>query len=826
MIGRLCLALLAILAFCPSPSMAKADGLIADTATRGSFPLATPGQATTILRDPDDHRVVAHAADDLADDIRAVTGTRPVVATEITAAIHRPVIIGTLGKSRLIDRIAAAGKLDVTRLRGAWESFLIATVDRPLPGIEQALVIVGSDRRGTAFGAYELSEAMGVSPWVWWADVTPRHRAMLSVARGVRRFGPPSVRYRGLFLNDEDWGLFPWAARTFDPEKGNIGPKTYERIFSLLLRLKANTLWPAMHKVSTPFNADPANAKLADDHGIIMGSSHAEPMLRNNVGEWKQAPDAFNYAANPAGVHAYWEERVRSNAGYESLWTLGMRGIHDSGIVGANSPEERVALLNRIIADQRALLRDHVSPDVAKVPQMFVPYKEVLDIYRAGLAVPDDVAIVWPDDNFGYIRQFPSEAEHKRAGGTGVYYHLSYLGAPLSYLWLNTTPPALIQEEMTRAYDRGARSIWIANVGDIKPAEISITLFLEMAWAIDRWRGTSQRAFLDDWAGRTLGAEQGKAIGSILDTHFRLNFERRPEHLQWWLPGQKARQSSLSPQAVDARLARFRTLVEETRTVAATIPADLSDAYFELVDYPVRAAAAANVRYFGAERYAKLIDSRPEEARLAAGMAATADREIKALTDRFNNDIAGGKWRHIIAEEPADNQWTSYRTVPIALPSAGMRQDGATALPPMAASASEEVIVEAEDFASNRGWRLVEGLGRGKGTMIASPDAALSFTITVPPGEEPQLVLGLLPLYPDAGDGALHLDVTIDGGVAVRVDVPRETGSPHWAQGVLDNQLRVAVPATLSPGRHKIRITARSSGLALDQLLLRLVDRP
>lgn len=825
MIVRLCMALLTILALCPSPSMAKADGLIVDAATRGSFPLARLGQVTSILRDPDDHGVIAHAADDLADDIRAVTGTRPVVATAITSAIRKPVIIGTLGKNRLIDQIVATGKLDVTRLRGAWESFLIATVDRPLPGIDQALVIVGSDRRGAAFGAYELSEAMGVSPWVWWADVTPRHRDTLSVARGGRQFGPPSVRYRGLFLNDEDWGLFPWAARTFDPQKGNIGPKSYERVFNLLLRLKANSLWPAMHKVSAPFNADPANAKLADDHGIIMGSSHAEPMLRNNVGEWKQAADAFDYAANPAGVHAYWEERVRSNAQYESLWTLGMRGIHDSGIVGANSTTERVALLNRIIADQRALLHDHVRADIDTIPQMFVPYKEVLDIYRAGLTVPDDVTIVWPDDNFGYIRQFPSEAESKRAGGTGIYYHLSYLGAPLSYLWLNSTPPALIQEEMTRAYDRGARSIWIANVGDIKPAEIGITLFLEMAWDIDRWRGTSQRAFLNDWAGRTLGAEQSTAIGEILDTYFRLNFERRPEHLQWWLPGQKARQSNLSPQAVDARLARFKTLVEATRTVASAIPADLSDAYFELVDYPVRAAAAANLRTFAAERYAKLIDNRPEDARLAAGIAATADREVKSLTDRFNTEIAGGKWRYIMAEEPADNQWTSYRTVPIALPTAGMRQEGATVLPALAANAND-MTIEAEDFTSNRGWRLVDGLGRGKGVMVASPDAALSFTITIPAGESRPLLLGLLPLYPDAGDGALHLDVAVDGGTAVRVNIPRETGSPDWAQGVLDNRLRVATPISLTPGRHRVHIISRSSGLALDQLLLSPANIP
>jgi hypothetical protein len=488
----------------------------ADSAHRG-FPLASAQGVAPILYDPTDAPVVGHVAADLADDLALVTGTRPRLLTASAGIGGMPVIIGTLGHSAPVDRIVAAGKLDVRQLKGAWESFLIATVRRPLPGVEQALVIVGSDRRGTAFGVYELSGAIGVSPWVWWADVAPRRQTSLTVAAGTRRFGPPSVRYRGIFLNDEDWGLIPWASRTYDPARGNIGPKTYQRVFQLLLRLKANTLWPAMHHASAPFNSDPANARLADDYAIVMSSSHAEPMLRDNVGEWKDEPDRFNYATNPTGVSAYWRERVAANAGYENLWPIGMRGIHDSGLLGAATDDEKVALLTRIFADQRAMLAQAIGTDAARVPQTFTPYKEVLDVYRHGLKVPEDVTLVWPDDNFGYIRHFPNAVEQARPGGNGVYYHLSYLGAPLSYLWLSTTPPALVQEEMTRAYDGGIRSIWIANVGDIKPAEIDISLFLGMAWDIASARGRTQRAYLDDWAGRTFGPAQGKAIGALLD---------------------------------------------------------------------------------------------------------------------------------------------------------------------------------------------------------------------------------------------------------------------------------------------------------------------
>ncbi|QJU57766.1 hypothetical protein HL653_08165 [Sphingomonas sp. AP4-R1] len=779
--------------------------------------LANAGTVAPIVTDPADAAVVGHAAADLADDLALVTGHRPDILTTLPAG-GMPILLGTLGHSASIDRLVAAGKLDVRQLKGAWESFLIATVRRPLPGVEQALVIVGSDRRGTAYGAYELSQAIGVSPWVWWADVAPRHRDSLIIASGTRRFGPPSVRYRGIFLNDEDWGLIPWASRTHDPARGNIGPKTYERIFQLLLRLKANTLWPAMHHSSTPFNDDPANARLADSYAIVMSSSHAEPMLRNNVGEWKDAPDRFNYATNPAGVSAYWKERATANAAYENLWPIGMRGIHDSGLLGAATDDEKVALLTKIFADQRALLAQAIGRDPNRIPQTFTPYKEVLDVYRHGLKVPEDVTLIWPDDNFGYIRHFPNASEQARPGGNGVYYHLSYLGAPLSYLWLSTTPPALVQEEMLRAYDNGIRTVWIANVGDIKPAEIDISLFLGMAWDIGAARGRTQRAFLDQWAGATFGASQGKAIGGLLDDYYRLNYVRRPEHLQWWLPSEKPRFSAWSGTEIDTRLARFDALTQATGAVEASIPADLKDAFFELVDYPVRASALANRRLFASERYAQLIDAHPAEARVAAGIARDADAGIKALTRRFNDQVAGGKWRYIMAEEPADNQWRGFRLAPVALPAEGLA--GTAPWPAATPAVDAPIIIEAETAATPRGWRLISGLSHGEGSIMSEADGArLSYRLIAVTSAT--LDLGLIPLFPEGDDSALHFDVAIDGAAPHRIDVPRQAEGGGWAQGVLDNLLTVSTGLTLSPGPHDIVITARGTGLALDRLTLR-----
>ncbi|MDO6414942.1 glycosyl hydrolase 115 family protein [Sphingomonas sp. BIUV-7] len=806
--------------------------LVSETPLPGAFALAGAGQAAMLVYDPADHAVVAHAVRDLAEDVSAVTGIRPDLRARSTAPKSRHIVlIGTIGRSRAIDGLIRQGRIDVRALRGAWESFLILTVPHPLPGIEDALIIVGSDRRGTAYGVYELSEQMGVSPWTWWADVPAQKHEALWIPAGTRRFGPPSVRYRGLFINDEDWGLFPWAARTFDPARGNIGPKTYERVFELLLRLKANTLWPAMHKVSAPFNADSANAKLADDYAIVMGSSHAEPMLRNNVGEWKGTAQDFNYADNPAGVRAYWEQRVRTNARYESLWTLGMRGIHDGGMVGASTLEGRIDLLSSAIADQRAMLRRHVSPDLSGAKQMFMPYKEVLDLYRGGLKIPDDVTIVWPDDNFGYIRQFPSDAERARKGGMGVYYHLSYLGAPLSYIWLGTTPPALVQEEMTRAYDAGARTVWIANAGDIKPAEIGVSLFLEMAWDIDRWRDRDQVGFLTDWAGRTFGPARAEPIAALLDEHFRLNFERRPEHLQSWLPGERplyppttpfeiGNRYKISSVEIDQRLDRFRTLAAGSDAIRASLPQDYADAFFELVDYPVKAAAAANRRFFGAERYDSLVDTQPTIARDAGAAAIAADVELKALTRRFNETIAGGKWRYIITEEPADSQWRQFRTAPVSLPAPGLAGERPSIAPPSPLKDGGVLWQEAEQFVSNDGWVLHKSLGRGAGTMIAQhAGARLAVRMTVPAGGPRTLSLGMLPLFSnDGSDAVLHLDVQIDANPPVRLDVSHPAESPAWTQGVLDNLLAVELPDRLSPGMHDIVIVARSSGVALDRI--------
>lgn len=756
----------------------------------------------SIVTAPGDHDVVALAAEDLRRDLATVTGK---------TAGGDPIWAGTIGRNPAIDRLIASGKLDAKRLAGAWESFVIATVERPAPGVPRALVIAGSDRRGTAYGIYELSRAIGVSPWHWWADVTPLRQRDLHVRPGTHRFGPPSVKYRGIFINDEDWGLTPWSATVFEPGTRGMGPKTYARVFALLLRLKANTLWPAMHKVTPAFNANPENAALADRYAIVMGSSHAEPMLRNNVGEWSAPAEQFNYALNPGGVAGYWRERVQSNARFESIWTLGMRGIHDSGIVGAGSMEERKALLSRIIADQRDMLR---SMGLETAPQVFTPYKEVLDIYRAGLAVPDDVTLMWPDDNFGYIRRLPQPAEHRRGGGHGIYYHLSYLGAPLSYLWLSTTPPALIGEEMGRAWDLGARAMWIANVGDLKPAELATDYFLSLAWDVDGVRSRGVEGFVRRWAAENIDATLAPEIAAIMAEHHRLNFARRPEHLQWWLTGEKLRGSPYGPAEAAERMAAFDRLLDRLRAESARVPAARANAFFELVAYPVEAAVMANARLFAAEAHDRLRDHDLAAALVQARSAHAADRRIRALTERFDG-IAGGKWRGFMAVEPADGQWKSYRALPPVLPAipAG---EAAHAPLPRAEGGETAIVIEAERATGN--WRRVDGIGRN-GALIASSSTARvegELAFTLPPGRW-RLAAELLPSFPDAEGAPLALDLTLDGRThPLRAE--RVTGDAAWSQAVLDNRIALSV-AEIEGGAHRLTLSAQGGGVLLDRFV-------
>ncbi|ATC66105.1 hypothetical protein CMV30_11205 [Nibricoccus aquaticus] len=839
---------------------------VSETATVGSFALAGEGRAAVVVVAEGEFQAVALAVADFAADVERVSGVKPAVKTvsagkvdaaeaaALTKAGGGMVLVGTLGKNPWIDALVAEGKLEVSKVRGHWETFLIATVEKPFAGVERALVIVGSDRRGTAFGVYELSQAIGVSPWHWWADVVPEKKTALHVAAGVRKLGPPSVKYRGIFINDEDWGLQPWAAQTFEPENGGIGPKTYEKVFELLLRLKANTLWPAMHACTKPFNADPRNAALAEARGIVMGSSHVEPMLRNNVGEWTAAKDTYNYATNREGVLGYWEERMKTNATYESVFTLGMRGIHDSGMQGGGTPAEQIARLEKIFADQRALIAKYVKPEVEQVPQMFCAYKEVLGLFRGGLKVPDDVTVVFPDDNFGYIRDFPSETERGRKGGFGVYYHISYLGRPLSYLWLNTTPPALIWSEMRKAYDHGADRLWIVNVGDIKPAEIGTEFFLQMAWDIERWNRENLPEFLVEWAAREFGREYAKEIAAIMEEYYRLNFARKPEHLQWWLPrGEEPRPSGWTEDEVRQQIEAFAAISPRASEIHEKLGRN-ADAFYQLVEYPVIGSTLANIRYFSGELQAISRAEVVPDARVngsdgvwrfsfSSHAAEDSDKSLIGFTEKFG-EIAGGKWRGFMRLEPADDDWKSMRIAPWKVPTFSKE---AVAKVKEARGAEPLAVFAAKEFSARKvgrgevAWQVVPGLGRSGNAVTLFPLNAASFDLSRDAASAPFLEYAvefpaagtfsvrvhLLPTHALVSGRGLRFGLGVDDAAPQVVTLDVGDGGPTWAQGVLAGERLVTASVEVNAaGTRALRIYGVDAGVVIDRIEIGAVAAP
>ena len=641
--------------------------------TKYAFTLASPRQTAAILYDASDAAVVKRAAELFAADVEAVTGRRPQV-TSATGETGPAVSGGTGGGSALIRRLSEAGKIDTAPLEGAWERYLIQTVANPLPGIRKALVIAGSDRRGAAYGLFTLSELIGVSPWYWWADVPVKKHAALHVDAPPTYSQTPSVRYRGIFLNDEDWGLTPWASQTFEPERGNIGPRTYAKVCELLLRLKANYLAPAMHPVSTSFNQIPENKLVADTFAIVMGSTHCEPLLLNTASEWDtQTMGPWNYDKNKEGINRVLTQRVRENSPYENVYTLALRGLHDGAMSTTLPMHEKVRMLQQALLDQRQILAENIDRPVETVPQAFTPYKEVLEIYSNGLELPDDVTIVWPDDNYGYMKRLSGVREQRRTGRSGVYYHVSYLGVPHSYLWFSTTPPSLMYEELRKAYDTTADRLWLLNCGDLKGSEMQVSLFLDMAWDIGRFTADNVVTYPARWLAGIFGEAYYDRLEAMTREHLRLAFPRKPEYMGWGYHWNRFDHNCEQLTDTDfsftnydeapRRLEAYRKLGARAEALLHEIGDEARPAFYQLVYYPLRGAELMNRMTLGGQRnrwYAR------------QGRAATnaVRDEVQRCYDslqvitRGYNSLLGGKWNHMMSMRQNYDGVSAYFNLP------------------------------------------------------------------------------------------------------------------------------------------------------------------
>ena len=750
------------------------------------------GQSVTVACDNTEEKVVQTALQLFARDYETVFSAPATISVN-----HGGIIVGTVDKSPLI----AATGVDISDLKSKNQAFLISV----LPG--GRLLVAGSDSHGTAYGIMELSRLIGVSPWEWWADVTPEKKEAFHLAADYKMVQSPSVEYRGIFINDEDWGLMPWSSLNYEPwyKPGRIGPQTNERIFELLLRLRANTYWPAMHECSVPFFLTPGNREAAEKFGIYIGGSHCEPMACSTAGEWsRRGKGDYDYVKNSSSVCHFWEERLKEVSGQEILYTVGMRGVHDGQMQGAKTVEEQKAVLERVLKDQRDLLRKYVNKDVEAIPQVFIPYKEVLDIYRAGLEVPEDVTLMWCDDNYGYIKHFPTEVERTRKGGNGVYYHVSYWGRPHDYLWLGTFSPALLYQQMKEAYDCGIQKIWILNVGDIKPIEYQTELFLDMAWNIDQFTEGGVSDHLCNFLKREFGETTGEDLLPVMMEHYRLSYIRKPEFMgntreeEYHTNAYRiVKDMPWSRSYINKRLEDYQVISDKVEKLASRIQQDRQDAYFQLIKYPVQATAEMNKKMLYAQfaRHGEMNWNKSD----------VAYDSIASLTRIYNIGIRNnGKWHRMMDHQP--------RRLPVFEP-----VDRSSVETPMLEDSPGLYKWNGAEYSAGDAVSC-EGLGYEEKAVMLEKNKELSFDFGECPGDSVEVEIRLLPNHPIHG-GQLRFSVSIDKKNAQTVSYETQGRSEEWKENVLRNQAirRVVLPVKKRKN-HNLTIKALDEGVVIDQI--------
>jgi len=810
---------LALAALAQGPGHAS---YVAEKAGRGYFQLATAGGATPVLVSENEWPGVKRAVNSFITDVKAVTGATPALAT--AAKGKQLVIIGTLGKNQWIDQLVKSKKLNVTGIAGKWETYLVQNVTNPFPGVSSALVITGSDKRGTIFGVYDMSAQIGVSPWHWYADVAPKTKSAIYIAPGRHTDGTPAVKYRGIFINDEAPAFSGWAKEKF----GGVNHQLYEHMFELILRLKGNYLWPAMW--GNAFNDDDKlNPVLADEYGIVMGTSHHEPMDRAQQ-EWKRyGKGEWNYDKNKEGLQEFWRKGIENMGKKETIVTLAMRGDGDAPMTqGAN-----ISLLENIVKDQRQIIGEVMKKDVTQVPQVWALYKEVQEYYDKGMRVPDDVTLLLCDDNWGNIRKLPAITDKPRKGGYGIYYHFDYVGGPRNYKWLNTSTISKTWQQMNLAYEYNARQIWVVNVGDLKPMEYPISFFLDFAWNPKRWPANKLPQYAVEWAKQQFGAEHATEIASMLTRYTRYNERRKPESLD-------QNTYSLTNYNEFARVvADYNKLKDEAEKLAAIMPKQHKDSFYELVLYPIQACATLNEMYFEVAKnryYAQ--QKNGVEANKAAEKAKALYEKDAEISKYYNTVLANGKWNHMADQQHIGYTGWQQPTANIMPKLTILNPDSAknTALLPVAHDGNTlkvnglfndqngHIAIEAEHYtkavaANNIKWTTIPDYGLTLSGVMALPVTAPR--ITTPGGTSPHLeydinikqagdvavtaFIGNTLDFKNGGDGLFYA-ISIDNEAPQKVDVGSKVDGRDWTQMVLGNARKVTTKHKIATaGKHTIK---------------------
>lgn len=793
-----------------------------NTMSHAEFIIAEKSLHVYIYIDKHSDELIKWAANDLSEDIEKIVGKKITINyTDKFNPDTKGIYIG-----KIDDKLIKSLPENYTnQLQDQWENFVIKKH-------QDNLFIIGSDIRGTVYGIFEVAERIGISPWKWWADVTPLNKEIIILdlsPSGIE--AGPSVQYRGIFLNDEDWGLQPWAANTFEPETKDIGPKTYEKIFQLLLRLKANMIWPAMHPCTKAFFSISGNKEMAEKYHIYIGTSHAEPMLRNNVDEWdEQEYGEFNFFTNSTRVKQYWQERITESKNGNNIITMGMRGIHDSVMEGNASREEQIHMLETIIKEQREILTKTLNKPIENIPQVFIPYKEVLDLYNDGLKVPDDITLMWTDDNYGYIRRLSNKLEQKRKGGSGVYYHISYWGRPHDYLWLSSTQPGLIWYEMSRAYQNGAQKVWVVNVGDIKPAEYNMEFFLDLAWDINSITETTIKTHLHNWCIREFGKNTAKEIADLLEEYYRLAFLRKPEYMGWsrtepTTPTKMTEFGINNKNELQRRIDSYTTLFDNVEQVKSCIPKERQDAYFQLVEYPVKCAALMNYKFLYAQQ--AFLSEDKKQKQMLSEKSQQSYNDIKALTVVYNNNISGGKWQKMMSMNPRNLPAYAMPSYHLS-DSVKIENRSAVQNQPLT-----PIFIQANDFSktansTNYEWKTIEGLGYSNSCITLFPfdnhifnneTPYLEYSFDIEKTGKYEIEIRCLPTH--SNNFGHKIWIEINGNILKTYSINTKGRSEAWKKNVLRNFVSIKYPVTFEKrGKQTLKVCVNQTGIVLDQIAI------
>lgn len=809
-------------------------------AIAGAVALIRAGHPATVLTDANADPAVAHAAASLAADEGRVGGTPGVVAQDPRSVKGAAVVIGVAGRSALIDGLIRKGRISIADIAGRWEGYRQIVVDRPWPNVSRALVIVGADRRGAVFGTYDVSEKIGVSPWYWFADAPIARRTNVYVTAGARSDWP-RVKYRGFFINDEAPALSTWAQKKF----GGLNARMYAHVFELQLRLKGNYLWPAMWSPHAFAADDPRSMTLADEMGVVMGTSHHEPMMRAYE-EWHRQVDAgpWDYRANAETLRAFWRAGMarmmgkKNGSPYESVVTVGMRGDGDGPMVEGTA----TSLLETIVADQRRIIAEETGKPADQTPQVWALYKEVQDYYDRGMQVPDDVTLLFADDNWGQIRRLPTK-DLTRRGGYGVYYHLDYVGAPRNYKWIDTNQIEKIWQQMDLAYARGARTVWVVNVGDIKPLEFPLSFFMAQAWNPETMSPTALAAYPADWAGATFGPALAGPLGALLTRYGQLAAWRKPELID----ADSFRLGEGTGAMLDggefgAMVAAWDRLEADTMAVKAKLPADARDAYFQLIEHRVCAMANLYRLYYDVAWNRRLAAADDARANVFADLAEAAFQRDAALSAQFHA-IHGGKWDGMMLQTHIG--YTGWQEPTVQVMPAVTRVSGTAAPLRFAVGAStasaDAVTIEAAHYTRAFGgkgmsWTVIPHLGRTQ-AVVALPQGRdpttpadairLEYDMQIRQAGALTVSLSLSPTLNTQGSDGVRLGISLDDGPVVvaqktmepLVGSARSLEQKAWVTAVQDNLcvLDVAL-GSVSAGMHTIKIWRLDDNVVLENL--------